>query len=419
VPGSSLFVVVAALLLGGAISAEAQAPAPTPAAPTEFTANDYTDQHNWLCRPGPVAPKPSEGGPVAPKPSEGGRAGDACDVDLSASVVAADGAVTVEKWSADPKASIDCFYVYPTVSTDKATNSDMTPDPAERNVILQQFARLGSKCRPFAPMYRQITLLGLRARLTGGSAAVPFESGVQYNDVRDAFMTYLKHDNQGRGFVLIGHSQGAYILQELIAREIDGKPLQKQLVGAYILGATFLTPKGKNVGGRFKQIPLCTKAGQLGCVVNFSAFRSTVPPPADSLFGRSADAAMSASCTNPAALGSSGNAPLKAYLASTGRTITGTVTPKPWAAGQSVDTPFVSVPGLLSAQCKTNEFATYLEVTVNGNPGDPRVDDITGDLGAAGKPIAMWGLHLIDVNLVMGNLLDLVEQQAAAYRARR
>jgi hypothetical protein len=90
-----------------------------------------------------------------------------------------------------------------------------------------------------------------------------------------------------------------------------------------------------------------------------------------------------------------------------------------WAADKTIDTPFVSVPGLLSGQCKTNEHATYLEITVNGDPADPRTDNITGDLGMPAKPIAQWGLHLVDVNLVMGSLLNLVEQQSKAYRARK
>ena len=89
-----------------------------------------------------------------------------------------------------------------------------------------------------------------------------------------------------------------------------------------------------------------------------------------------------------------------------------------WVTGKTVDTPFVSVPGLLSATCTSNEHATYLEITVKGDPADPRADDITGDLGIPGKPIAMWGLHLIDVNLVMGNLLALVDQQTTAYVRR-
>jgi hypothetical protein len=398
---SLLLVVFFYGVVAGSRGVDAQAPAPAApqaAATAEIAPNDYRDDKAWLCRPG--------------------RKGDACDVDLTTTVIAADGTMTREAWAPDPKAPIDCFYVYPTVSTDTGRNSDMTADPAELNVVRQQFARFGSKCRTFAPLYRQITLAGLRARLAGGASSVPFESGVQYTDVRDAWHRYLTHDNQGRGFVLIGHSQGSYILEELIKQEIDGKPIQQQLVSAYILGATFLTPKGKDAGAQLRQIPLCRAPGQIGCVVNYSAFRSTVPPPRNTLFGRSDDPASSGSCTNPAGLGD-GRAPLRAYLSASGQNIVATSAPKAWVTDQAIDTPWVSVPGLLTAQCTTNEFATYLEITVHSDPADPRVDDITGDLGAAGKPLANWGLHLIDVNLAMGNLLDLVEQQSKAYRSHR
>ena len=68
---------------------------------------------------------------------------------------------------------------------------------------------------------------------------------------------------------------------------------------------------------------------------------------------------------------------------------------------------------------RSNEHATYLEITVHGDPADPRVDDIVGDLGMRAKPLADWGLHLVDVNLAMGNLLDLVGQQTRTYLARR
>ncbi len=114
-------------------------------------------------------------------------------------------------------------------------------------------------------------------------------------------------------------------------------------------------------------------------------------PPGNTLFGHSADPASSGNCTNPVTLGA-GSAPLRAYLSADGRMIAmGGGAPKPWATDKTVDTPFVSVPGLLTAECKTNEFATYLEIKVNGDPADPRVDDITGDLGAAGKPLAQLG----------------------------
>ena len=369
-----------------------------PAAPPAPTPNDYSDGKNWLCRPGRE---------------------DACAVDLTTTVVAADGKLTREAFTADPKAPIDCFYVYPTVSTDPTPNSDMTADPAETNVVRQQFARFASVCRPYAPLYRQVTLAGLRRLMAGGSVGGGLASGVGYADVRDAWNAYLKNDNQGRGVVLVGHSQGSYVLAELVRQEIDGKPVQSRVVSALLLGATMSVPKGKDVGGSFQNIPVCRKPAQTGCLIAFSSFRSTVPPPADTRFGKVDDPERVAVCVNPAALGG-GSAPLRAYLSAAGRTITGTTPPKPWVVPeQPIETPFVGVPGLLTAQCTSNEHATFLEVTVHGDPADPRVDDITGDIGAVGKPLASWGLHLIDVGLTMGDLLDVVRQQSKAYTAKK
>ena len=295
----------------------------------------------------------------------------------------------------------------------------MTADPAELNVVRQQFARLASKCRPFAPLYRQITLAGLRRVLANPSATTTaFGSGVQYDDVRDAWRHYLQNDNKGRGVVLVGHSQGSFILMELIRQEIDGKPIQSRIVSAILMGTTMAVPQGKDVGGTFQQLPLCKSASQTGCVITFASFRSTVPPPANTLFGKVADANMAAACTNPASLGG-GSGQLHAYLTRDGGTITSTTPPKPWVVPEKpIDTPWVSVPGLLTAECKTNENATYLEITVHGNPSDPRVDDITGDLGVGAQVLANWGLHLIDVNLAMGNLVDIVGQQAKAYTCK-
>jgi len=382
--------VLTRLLLGSALLLGlAQSEAPKP--------NDYTDQKTWLCRPG-------------------GK--DACAIDHTTTIVAADGKLTRETWAADPKAPIDCFYVYPTVSTDPTPNSDMNPDPAEINVIKQQFARFASKCLPYAPMYRQVTLAGLRRMLAPG-ATVTLDQGLQYDDVKDAWNAYLQHDNKGRGFVLVAHSQGSFILNRLVREEIDGKPIQARMLSAILLGTTIMVPKGKDVGGSFQHVPLCHSASQLGCVITYASFRSTVPPPANTLFGRVADANMAAACTNPAAL-AGGSGQLHAYLDRTGKTITSTAPAKPWVTPeQPIETPFVSVPGLLTAKCASNDNASgYLEVTVNGDASDPRVDDITGDIGTPPNVLANWGLHLVDVNLAMGNLLDIVGQETKAYLAK-
>jgi hypothetical protein len=397
-----LLLLVAALVAGLSHAATAQQPAaaqpPAPAAPAAPPKpNDYGDPKTWLCRPG-------------------GK--DACAIDHTTTIVAADGKLTRETWAADPKAPIDCFYVYPTVSTDPTPNSDMNADPAETNVIRQQFARFASKCQPYAPLYRQVTLVGLRRMLAPG-AAVTLDQGLQYDDVKDAWNHYLKNDNKGRGFVLVAHSQGSFILNRLIREEIDGKPIQSRMLSAILMGTTIEVPKGKDVGGAFQKVPLCRSASQIGCVITFASFRSTVPPPANTLFGRVPNAEMAAACTNPAAL-AGGSGELHAYLDRTGRTITSNAPAKPWVTPeQPIETPFVSVPGLLTAKCASNDNATeYLEITVHGDPNDPRVDDITGDIGVGTNVLANWGLHLIDVNVTMGNLLDIVSQQTKAYLAK-
>jgi hypothetical protein len=145
-----------------------------------------------------------------------------------------------------------------------------------------------------------------------------------------------------------------------------------------------------------------------------------VPPPANTLFGKVPDANMVAACTNPAAL-AGGSGELHAYLDASGKTITTATKAKPWVTPEKpIDTPWVSVPGLLTAKCSSNDNASgYLEVTVNGNPNDPRVDDINGDIGVAPNVLANWGLHLVDVNLTMGNLLDIVAAETKTYTSKK
>src|SRR5262249_52233810 len=365
------------------------------ASPTPAAKNDYGNPASWLCRPGRQ---------------------DACAVDLTTTVIAANGKLKRETWAANPNASIDCFYVYPTVSTDPTPNSDMIPGAEEKGVVRAQFARFASQCRPFAPMYRQITLTALRALLAGTPLAA--DRALAYNDVLDAWKYYLEHDNQGRGVVLIGHSQGSGVLTQLIKNEIDGKPVQDRIVSALLLGTSLPVPKGKDVGGAFQHLPLCHSANQTGCVITYASFRANVPPPENSRFGRiRTDENMMSACTNPAAL-SGGSGELHSYLSAAGRGNGSALEPRPWVTpAQPITTPFVSVPGLLTAQCVSNEKGSYLAITVPGNPEDPRTDDIVGDVVTNGQVQADWGLHLIDVNLAIGNLIDIVGQESKAYLA--
>ena len=110
---------------------------------------------------------------------------------------------------------IDCFYVYPTVSTQPTANANLHIDPQERAVAIAQASRFSQVCRVYAPMYPQLTLSAISKGIRPQSAAIA------YLGVLSAWNDYLAHYNKGRGVVLIGHSQGASLLIALIKREID------------------------------------------------------------------------------------------------------------------------------------------------------------------------------------------------------
>lgn len=373
-------------VIGMAGAAGAQTAAATP--------NDYGKPESWLCLPG--------------------RA-DACAVDQTTTIVQPDGKTSVETFKASAAPAYDCFYVYPTVSTDPGGNSDMSIDEAERRVVEQQLARFASTCRVFAPMYRQVTLAALRAVMMGQGS--PGDAALAYGDVRDAWNWYLKNQNNGRGVILMGHSQGSRMLLELLKSEVDGKPAQEQMIAAYVIGMN--TPV---VDGKYGSIPLCDKADQAGCLVTYVSFRETSPPPANSRFGKTDAAGHRAGCVNPAALlagkASTESAPLHAYLSAKGFGAVSGAPPKPFATDVTVSTPFVSLPGLLSAKCVAEGDFTYLSVKVNADPADPRTDEISGDVVVGAMTLKDWGLHLIDVNVQMGDLVALAGRQAKAYGAK-
>ncbi|MCU1499698.1 MAG: hypothetical protein JWM47_3651 [Acidimicrobiales bacterium] len=360
-----------------------------------YTSKSYDDASHWVCRP---------------------DMDDICDGDLDTTVIEADGTTSVERFEADPDAPVDCFYVYPTISRDETPFSDWEASPEEEGfVTLQQAARLGSVCRVFAPVYRQATLASLTSRLSGSTLEGP--EADPFADVLDAFRTYMAKDNGGRGVVLIGHSQGSSMLNQLIETEVDpNEDVRTTLVGAYLAGSAVAVPEGKTVGGDFSEVPLCTAAEPAGCVTTWATFRATAPPPANSYFGRVRDAegGQVAGCVNPAAVG--GEAELHAYFpADASASILsslGNGEQKAWLTGdaaEAIETPFVSLPGLVTGECTSTDGFNYLSATVHGDPADPRADDISGDITPE------WGLHLIDVSLVMGDIVDRVREQTEAH----
>jgi hypothetical protein len=348
----------------------------------------------WLCRPG-----------LADNP---------CTADLTATVAEADGSTHLESpspaaasqsRSADPP--IDCFYIYPTVSNQATPNSNLTIDPEERRAAKAQAARFSPVCRVYAPMYPSLT----HTAVNNLSAVTPEQAQAAYRGVADAFHVYMANYNNGRGIVFIGHSQGAWHLEALLANEIDGDAsMRRQLVSALLFGGNVAVPKGAVVGGDFANFPACTSASQVGCIVAYSTFNAA--PPRDAWFGtmesrvnpfvsRNPSGDLQILCTNPANL-AGGTGVLQPYFLTEELDFDGPSKTK------NVTTLWASFPNQYSAHCESADGATWLQVDVIAPSTDarPAVKQSNGP---------QYGLHNVDLGIALGNLVDLVRAQAASF----
>jgi hypothetical protein len=355
----------------------------------------------WLCRPG--------------------LAGQPCVGDQTTRFFAPDGSSRVGKPTIVKKPAIDCFYVYPTVSNQPTPNATQTADPEVRSIAKYQAQRFSTRCRMFAPLYREVTAVGVA---TASQTHETSGYSLAFGDVREAWRSYLRNFNHGRGFVLIGHSQGSRMLRALIRQEIDPRPaVRKLLVSAIIPGANATVAKGRLVGGDFKHIPVCTRGAQTGCVIAYSTFNKT--PPDNSRFGRTdtdpvggalglpVGPAFQVMCVDPAAL--AGDGELRSLLPS-----------EPFAPGviaallvklyggppPSADKPWLQPTDHYTGRCEFSNGAHVLTLS-----------PVDGARTLNPSPDDTWGTHLVDVNIALGNLTKIVGLEsrtwAAAHKPRK
>ena len=360
---TALLATVALLAVGACTSSggsATSAPASSSAAPSDTV---------WICRPG---------APSRP-----------CTNDLDATVVGKGGAKTRQAISPAAKPPADCFYIYPTVSAASGDNAPRTSEPAVDAAVHAQAALFSQVCRVFVPAYRQITT----GALTRGKYFDPDVQKIAYDDVRNAWLDYLAHDNDGRPFVLIGHSQGALMLSRLIKDEVDQKPaVRAKLLSAILPGTNLSVATGKTTGGSFTNVPACTAAGQKGCVIAYSSYAGT--PPSYAFFGHTNNSGEQVLCNDPSRL--AGHGGLAHPYVPVGRLTSG-ISALP-------GTGFLAYPGGIRVACRTGAGATWLQVSIAPGSGVPAFKETLGPA---------WGLHIADVTLALGDLVDVVRRQEA------
>ena len=169
-------------------------------------------------------------------------------------------------------ADIDVFYIHPTTLTGSKKGESMwnadtrnrgLNKKTEESPILYQASIFNGVGRIFAPRYRQAHLHSFYSRDTiSGNRALD----TAYADVVAAFDYYLKYENQGRPFILAGHSQGARHGMYLLRDHIESKNLARRMVVAYLIG----WPIPKDF---FKDTPACERPEQTGCFCSWRTWK--------------------------------------------------------------------------------------------------------------------------------------------------
>lgn len=407
-----------------------------------MTADGSAPRHRWVAAgaagclalaasfsattPSAAAATPRGSAPTtAPTPAswlcDPNAASDDCRGDLTTTVDQPDGAHTVTTPATGARSPIDCFYVYPTASQQVAPNSTGAPEASVRAVARQQVQQFSSVCRVWAPLYRQRTMVALTLEKTFTKEQRAAFYRTAYADVLAAWREYRRHEQHGRGVVLIGHSQGSRLLRKLIREQVDPyRSVRKTVLSAILPGADVLVRVGSDRGGDFDHLPLCTSERQIGCVLAWSTFSSS--PPSTSRFGRTPsddDAspgldlpygpAYRVACTNPAAL-AGGSATASTLMRTElppgllGLFLIGVYGGLPPRAS----TPWLVPAERYSARCTTANGAHVLVVRAVGSARHLHPE-----------PSADWGLHLLDINLFLGDLVRIVRSQVTTWLSRQ
>ncbi len=177
-----------------------------------------------------------------------------------------------ESWIHDSLKQVDVFYVHPTIyQKGPLWNAGLDMTKINRKVdkypVRLQASVFNESCRVYAPRYRQAVVKVFYEQTDDGEKAL----NLAYQDVKRAFNYYLEHYNNGRPFIIAGHSQGTHHTRRLLQDCVDTTALKDQLVAAYVIGFTLNEDMYAN-------LKMCTDASETGCIISWMSYKEGFIP---------------------------------------------------------------------------------------------------------------------------------------------
>jgi len=200
-----------------------------------------------------------------------------------------------------PKVAV--FFIHPTTlrGAPDQFNQDVGDAAAnawvDDSTIARQASVFTACCSVYAPRYRAASYATFVSTPLREAAFA-----LAYTDVERAFDAFLARIGD-RPFIIAGHSQGAFHAATLLEKRIDGTPLQRRMVAAYIIGINLAEG---DFGKRFRSVQPCATPAQTGCVLQWNAYLADVDVPKLAAYAQSTyvqahgdDAGKITLCVNP------------------------------------------------------------------------------------------------------------------------
>lgn len=177
-----------------------------------------------------------------------------------------------EEWVNDSLKKVDVFYVHPTMyQKGPLWNASLEMKKINRKVdkypVRLQASVFNASCRVYAPRYRQAVVKVFYEPSDDGEKTLD----LAYQDVKRAFEYFLENYNQGRPFIIAGHSQGTHHTRRLLQEMVDTTELRHRMVAAYIIGFTVN-------GEMYKNLNLCSQPEETGCYITWMSYKEGYVP---------------------------------------------------------------------------------------------------------------------------------------------
>ena len=164
-----------------------------------------------------------------------------------------------EHWLALPEITkdVDAFYIYSTVYVESSALGEYVTNAS----VFEE------SCNVFVPWYRQAGMryAGEVSKKTGNIDAAL--GGVSYTDIKAALDYFFEKCNNGRPFIIAGHSQGAAMVKYVLKHYFTEHPdYYKRMVAAYQIGFSLT----KDDLAQYPHLKFATGESDTGVIVSWN-----------------------------------------------------------------------------------------------------------------------------------------------------